>query len=250
MTKQFLVNTSRKEHVAAAARAFGAQCHARPFGAGELARLKTPALLIFDAARAEDLTPDRLQSLRRAHRSGVRYAPALVLCDTKAEIAAWRAAGAVAIARKSGRGAVKAAIQHAIEDMRAWVTSTSYVGPCRRRHKAILQWRSRRAADAAPPAARERAPDGPLRRLVSLDALHRRMAVSSTLLSGATIESRRAFRDLIAETQAAVIGHNRHDLTPLTQRLRAEAEAFLQNANKDGRAVEALVAEFGRAMRR
>lgn len=250
MTRQYLVNTSQKDAVAAAARGFGAQCHTRAFSSGDLERLKTPILVIFDAARADDLTPDVLQSLRRTHRGGVRYSPVLVLCDRPAEIAAWRAGGAVAVARSADRAALKAAIQQAIDGMRAWVTSASYVGPCRRKHKAILQWRTRRSADKAPAAARKEAADAPPRKLASLDVLNRRLAVGCTLLSGATIEARRAFRDLCIEAHASASGHGRNDLLGVTARLRAEAEGFLQNPNKDGAAVEALVREFSAALGR
>ncbi len=246
MPRQYLVNSAQKEAVQAVARSLGASCVARSFGAPELERLKTPILIVFDSSRGEGLTPERLQSLRRTMRNGVRYSPVVVLCDRAAEIKEWRAAGAVAIARNADKKALKAAIEEALDGLKRWVTAASYVGPCRRRHQAILQWRTRRTADRAEEKARAKSaePAAPAR-VSSLSVVHRRLSLSVTLLSGSNIETRRAFRDLAAEAHASVLAQRRSDLVPITQGLRAEAEGFLQNAQRDSAKAESLIREFG-----
>lgn len=251
MTRLFLVATAQKEAVQAAARAFGAQAHVRAFTRSDLERLKTPMLMVFDADRISELDPETLQLLRRTSRGGLRYSPAVVLCARKADIPAWRAAGAVAIAQNADRGAIKKAIQTALEGARTWVTSASYVGPCRRSHKAVLKWRNRRSADADAAAAkvREKAKRaGVVERVLSLDVIVRRLSLSATLLSGATIENRRAFRDLVGELQVSAQTQGRGDLARIIAGLRREAEEFVQHSQRDTSVVERLLEDLRNAL--
>lgn len=250
MTRQYLVHSVHKESVQAAARSLGAQVLARPFSAGDLERLKAPILVVFDDDGATGLTPDILQSLRRAHRGGVRYSPVVVFVTRRADMAAWRNAGAVAAPPGADKQAVRAAIQQAIEGQRGWVTSTSYVGPDRRRHRPMIAWHGRRQADKAKPAAQRRPERAGNIRVSSLDQVHRRLFLSATLLSGATIEARRAFRDLADETQASAQAHNRGDLSGIIAAIRREADAFVQNGQRDVGALERLIADLGAAINR
>lgn len=252
MTRHIIVNSTQAEAVQAAARSLGAQCIVRAFGASELGRLKTPALIVFDSARAGDITPDALQHLRRSSRGGVRFSPTVVLCDKRDEVTAWRDAGAVACMRTADRAAVKTCMQEAMGGMRAWVTASSYVGPCRRKHKAVLHWRNRRTADqpAAKPNAPARAPAGGAGvPTASLNVLYRRISLTGTMLSGSTIESRRAFRSLVGEIDMAVRHHGRGDVSNLTRKLVSEAEAIVHDGQRDTRELENAIAELGQALR-
>ncbi len=254
MTRQFLVATSQKEAVQAAARAFGAQAHVRTFTRSDLERLKTPFLVVIDSGRIPDLDPDMLQSLRRTNRGGMRYSPFVVFCARKGEIAEWRNAGAVAIAHNADRAAVKKAIQTAVEGARTWVTSATYVGPCRRAHKAVLQWRNRRSADADVAAEKARAQAkkaaGGAERVFSLDVLVRRLHLSATLLSGSTIESRRAFRDIVNDLQVSAQTHSRVDLANLISGVKREADLFIQDGQRDTSALERLLNDLRAAVER
>lgn len=247
MPRQFLITTVHKDAVQAAARAFGAQAHVRSFTRSDLERLKTPFLVVMDSGRVADLNPEMLQTLRRTNRGGMRYSPFIVFCDRGAEMEAWRAAGALPLSSKSDRAAIKKAIQEAIESARIWVTSATYVGPCRRRHKAVLQWRNRRSADADEVAAKEREKakkSGAEERVFSIDVLVRRLNLSATLLSGSTIESRRAFRDLVNDLQASAQAHHRGDLTGIINALKREADLFIQDGQRDGAVLQRLVTDL------
>ncbi len=249
MIRQYLIGTSNKEAVLAAARAFGAQTHVRAFTRGDLEGLKNPLLVIIDSGRVDGLDADMLQVLRRTNRGGMRYSPFLVFCQTRREIDAWRAAGAVAVHPTNDRAALKKAIQEALDGERAWVTSATYVGPCRRGRKAILNLRKRRAADAeeAETARREKARKAsPVLsdRVFSLDVLLRRLTLSATLLSGSTIESRRAFRDLVDELQVSAQAHNRGDLSGVIANMRREADAFVQDGQRSTGALERMLSDL------
>lgn len=253
MTRQVLIATVHKDAVQAAARAAGAQAHVRSFTRSDLERLKTPLLVVVDNGRIADLDPDLLQSLRRNNRGGMRYSPFIVFCDRPGDLAAWRHAGALAIPSKSDRAAIKKAVQEAMESTRTWVTSATYVGPCRRNHKAVLQWRNRRSADADAAAEKERAKAkkaGAEERVFSLDVLVRRINLSATLLSGSTIESRRAFRDLINDLQSSAQGHHRGDLSSIVAALKREAELYLQDGQRDGAVLQRLVGDLRTAVER
>lgn len=251
MTRQYLVHSVHKDAVQAAARSFGAQVLARPFSSGDLERLKAPILIVFDDDGTTGLTPDILQSLRRAHRGGVRYSPVVVFVARRGDMSEWRNAGAVAAPPGADKHAVKAAIQQAVEGQRGWVTSASYVGPDRRRHRPLIAWQGRRQADKAKPATQQRRPErAGNARVSSLEQVHRRLFLSATLLSGATIEARRAFRDLTDEAQVSAQAHNRGDLSGIIAAIRREAEAFVQNGQRDVGALERLVADLGEALDR
>lgn len=250
MVRQFLVSSAQKDALAAVARGCGAQIISRVFSAGDLERIKMPMLLAFDDGRGMELTPDLLQSLRRNHRGGVRYSPAVVFCKTPAAVKEWRDAGAVALMRGADRKEIENAVDEALAGERAWITSAAYVGPCRRKHKAVLKWRTRRQQDlsAADKVAKKKS-DAPVH-VSSLDVLHRRLTLGATLLSGATIENRRAFRDLTNEFQVSANHHRRDDLHALIAHLRKEAEAFVQNGQREGAALEQIVREIGRHLGR
>lgn len=243
MARKILIATAHREPVLAAARAFGAQAHVRTFTRSDLERLKSPFLVVMDSGRPADLDPDMLQVLRRNNRGGMRYSPFIVFCDGR-EQGAWRSAGALVLPHKADRATIRKAVQEALESARAWVTSATYVGPCRRRRKAVLQWRNRRAADAEAAAARtqEKAKKaGVESRVFSLDVLMRRLTLSATLLQGSTIESRRAFRDLVGDLQVSADACHRSDLARLTGALMREAELFVQDAQRDNGAVQDLL---------
>lgn len=248
MTRQIVINSSHKDAVLAAARGFGGQTLTRNFARADLERLKTPILAVIDCGRVADLGPDDLQTLRRTSRGGARLSPMIVFCARTDDPAAWRAAGAVPLPHGANTAAIKKAIHEALDGARAWVTSSSYVGPCRRKHQVILNWRKRRNADAAKRAqAGEQAAPG---RVGSLDQIVRRLSLSATLLSGATIESRRAFRDLTNDLAASATAFGRGDLSGPIAHLRREAEAFVQDGQRPNQRIEAILGELSAALAR
>lgn len=257
MTRQYLVNTAHKEAVQAAARALGAQVHLRAFTRSDLDRLKQPVLIVVDDARLDFITPDILQNMRRTSRGGMRYSPLLILCSRKGDMDEWRHAGAVAIAANSDRTAIKKAIDEALNGAKTWVTAQSYVGPCRRSHKAVLAWRNRRSSDQA--AAREKAEKAAEKKhqqalahvpVSSLAVLHRRLKLSATLLCGSSIETRRAFRDTVIELQASAQALGRNDISNLAAHLRREAEAFVQDGQRSSAQLDRVIADLGDALSR
>lgn len=247
--RQIVVNTSHKDAVLAAARSFGVQALARTFARADLERLKTPVLAIIDAGRVADLGPEELQTLRRTNRGGARLSPMLVFCGRGDDAAAWRAAGAVTLPHGASIAAIKKGIQEALDGARAWVTSSTYVGPCRRKHTVILNWRKRRTADAVKRAeAKGQAQtEG---RVGSVDQIVRRLTLSATLLSGSTIESRRAFRDLANDLAASANAHGRGDISGPISHLRREADAFVNDGQRSNARIEAILAEISQALTR
>jgi len=250
VARQIVVNSSHKDTVLAAARGFGVQTLARAFARADLERLKTPILAIIDSGRVADLGPDDLQTLRRTSRGGARLSPLIVFCGRGDEAAAWRAAGAVTVPHGANAATIKKAIHEAIDGERAWVTSSSYVGPCRRKHQVILNWRKRRNADAAKQAASARAAAAPAGRVGSLEQILRRLHLSATLLTGSTIESRRAFRDLTDDLAASATHAGRGDLARAIAHLRQEAEAFVADGQRPNTRIEAILADLSDAFSR
>ncbi len=250
MPRQIVINTRHKDAVLAAARSFGVQALARTFARADLERLKTPILAVIDSDRVADLGPEELQTLRRTSRGGARLSPMLVFCRRGEDTAAWRAAGAVTLPHDANNAAIKKGIQEAMDGARAWVTSASYVGPCRRKHTVILNWRKRRTADAARRAeakGQDAAPEG---RIGSIEQIVRRLTLSATLLSGSTIESRRAFRDLSNDLAVSAVAHGRGDLSSPISHLRREADAFVNDGQRSNARIEAILADISDALTR
>ncbi|MET0183523.1 MAG: hypothetical protein ABW199_11615 [Caulobacterales bacterium] len=251
MTRQYLVNSSLKEAVQAAARSLGGQVHLRAFTRSDLERLKQPVLVIADDSRLDLITPDVLQNMRRTSRGGMRYSPFLVFCSRKNDIPIWRHAGAIAVPAGADRATVKKAMEEALNGAKTWVTAQSYVGPCRRSHKAVLAWRNRRSSDRAEAQAKaEKAAEKRSQtelsnvRVSSLDIINRRLKLSVTLLAGSSIETRRAFRDLVVEAQASAQALRRGDLAGVIAQMRREADAFLQNSERSTAALERAIDDF------
>lgn len=250
MPRQIVINTSHKDAVLAASRSFGVQALARNFARADLERLKTPVLAIIDSGRVADLGPEELQTLRRTNRGGARLSPVIVFCGRGDDAPAWRAAGAVTLPHGANMAAIKKGIQEALDGARAWVTSASYVGPCRRKHTVILNWRKRRTADAARQAEAKGKAAAPEGRVGSIEQIVRRLTLSATLLSGSTIESRRAFRDLANDLAVSAVAHGRGDISGPVSHLRREADAFVNDGQRSNARIEAILADISDALTR
>lgn len=244
MVKVVLANTrANRTALNAAVTAAGLKCVFRMFSGADLLELKAPVVLAFEPANTFKLTPDFLQYLRRTHPGGVRYSPAIVFCDDKAEINDWRFAGAVVLPCDANEKEMSAALDHALKSMEHWVDSSTFVGPERRTRNAIFKLKRRRRIDGQHADAAD-VPDESVP-VSSLDRLHRRISLSAQLLQGSAFEARRAFRDLIKELEVSANAHGRADLAGVVQRLSAEADRLLKNGSSGTDALEIAVAQLG-----
>jgi hypothetical protein len=241
MIRLIVANTAQADAVGAAARAAGVAIRSRPFIASDLERLKQPALIVFDAERAPDLTPDLLQTLRRTLGGAVRYSPALVF--TGGDKRSWFEAGVIALGPGVGAHRIRQAIEICLASDRDWVTSSAYVGPSRRQHRAFLPLSRRRAEDRSTRKGAGRALPTPAPS-ASLGVLTRRVAIGVTLLTGSTIETRRAFKATVEEMQASAHAHGRSDLHGPIAVLLHEADAFVLDARRDNAAAERAAGEL------
>lgn len=243
MIRLALVNSTHRDAALSAARAAGLQCRPVSYSAHQLEKLKEPVLLMFDSDAVEHLTPELLQSLRKTHTTGVRHSPAVVLCRRRGEVALWRDAGCVAVMLSSGPATLQRAVKEAVSGAADWVTSKSYVGPSRRRRKAIVRLRSRRRDDEA--ARTPKAGAGSQRPAASLSVLHRRLHLGASLITSSTLESRRAFAALALELRSALIAHHRPDLASIGEAISREAEAFAKDGQRDSGVLERLIEKLG-----
>jgi hypothetical protein len=241
MIRTALVHTKSRESVLAAARTIGLECRFLAYSASHLERLKQPALLVFDTDAVDHLTPAHLQALRRDHVTAVRNSPALALCGSRSEAAAWRAAGAVAALRTSRAETLARAMREALAGAEDWVTSQRYVGPSRRKRRPILKLRARRAEDAV--MAKRTSPDAPPG--ASLGVITRRLFLGAALLEGSSLENRRAFDALAQELGRAIVQQHRPDLAVLARAIQDQAQMFLKDAQRSSAALNALIAELG-----
>jgi hypothetical protein len=244
MIQWVIAHTAHAEAVAEAGGVFGASVRAKPFIASDLERLRQPVVIAFDAARALDITPDVLLSQRRTLGGAIRYSPVIVFSD--AERRAWLDAGAFVLAPASSARRVKDAIKTALSADEDWVTSATYIGPSRRSQNALLPLSRRRAEDQEPRAGGARARGGAP--TASLGVISRRLSLSVALLTGSTIEARRAFRKTVEEMRAGAIAHGRPDLSAAVEALLGEAIAFEADARRDNSAAERAVAALNRLL--
>jgi hypothetical protein len=250
--RQILAYTRNRSAIQAAARACGVQCALRAFSPPDLMELRAPLVLAFDADGKPEFEPDFLQYLRRTHPGGVRYSPAVVFCQTKEQQGEWLAAGAVPISERASAQDLIEAVKEAVLGSRKWVTSTTYVGPDRRLHKALLRLRKRRREDGAQIAAKKAANAAAIddMRVSSPALMHRRLFLASQLLQGASIESRRAFRGMIDELEVSARAHGRSDILGLSRTLKTEADRLLKDGAADTQAVETAVSQLGAVLGR
>jgi len=241
MIRMIIANTAQADAVGAAAQASGVGIRLRPFIASDLERLRQPVLVVFDAERAPDIDPDLLQSLRRTLGGPIRYSPVLVF--TGGDKKPWHDAGAMALSPGVGAKRIREVIELALTTNRDWVTSSTYIGPSRRAHKALLPLSRRRAEDQGQGAGRTALRVPPSQR-ASLGVISRRLTLSVTLLSGSTIEVRRAFQATVAELRDAAEAHERPDLLVSIDMLAREADAFVADARRDNSVAENAVRDL------
>jgi len=238
MIRIALVNCKSRDIVHAAARKLGLECRFAAYSASHVERLKHPALLIFDTDAVDLLTPEHLQALRRTHVTGVRHSPVVALCRSRGEASAWRNAGAVAALRSSNADTLGRAIREALAGADDWVTSKGYVGPSRRKRKPILRLKARRTEDRDKPQTQSDAP------VASLGVIQRRLYLGAALLTGSSLENRRAFDALADELRQAAILQHRPDLAALVRAIGEESRAFVEDGQRTTAVLEGLIADL------
>jgi len=113
-----------------------------------LRRPPPPDLLLLHAESCGDLTAPRLAKVRRHASPALKRLPVLVLVNDPVQALEWAQAGAsTAKTSLSGGGLAKAA-EEAIAAGTRWIDSLAYVGPDRRRKKALFNKEARRLEDS------------------------------------------------------------------------------------------------------
>jgi hypothetical protein len=214
----------------------------------DLETMHKPAILILEESIHDGIEADHIGRMRRDYTGGIRHSLIVVLAD-RSNFAAWRQAGAHPVARNAKRGAISAALKEAIDGANHWIVSTVYVGPCRRRHKALVPMHRRRRADR--PGKRAAASAGNSNR-VSVSAppgtLISRLRVAAVCLSGAPIEQREHFINLSRELAASVSLAGRHDLGAEVSALIDEARAIARDQHRPSDRVVTLLEDLSRAL--
>ena len=132
MIQLVFARTEKRVAVNAAMRSVGLTCRFCAFSVADLAELIAPVMLVFDADGDPRLTPEALQTLRRAPTGGIRFAPALVFCADAKIAETWRQAGALPLLNRASVDEIIATAKRAMSSATHWIASPNYVGPDRR----------------------------------------------------------------------------------------------------------------------
>lgn len=235
------IDLADEEAATAAVKALHLSAVSRAIRTIDLERLARPAILVLEEGRRDGIEADHIARLRRDYVGGIRYSPLVVVCAHRDTFEDWRRAGAVPILAGAKRARFLAALKEAQEGSNHWVISTVYVGPCRRRHKAILALKRRRRADR--PGKRQAQPSQGQR--ISATAppatLLSRLRVASVCIAGAPIEQREHFVNLARELSSALVRSDRPELLADAAALVDEARALARDMRRDSSKALALI---------
>lgn len=196
-----------------------------------------PDLVLVHADYAGEFDPARVSRLRRQASLALRRLPILALVSDPTQQHAWSQAGAmVAKANLNGEALIRA-VDSAIAGTGRWVDSQTYVGPDRRRKKAIFNKSARRLEDS-PHLVTERVRSATTNQKVAsvdvsqpLATVVRRLRIAGQSLSLEDRDSRARFISEVraAHTHAVVSGRSK------LARSLAELEKALSMAGASGR---------------
>lgn len=201
-----------------------------------LRRPPAPSLLIIHADTAGDFTASRLMRLRRNASPALKRVPVLALAGLPAQQDEWSQAGAAVAKPGLAGGALVKACEEALAMSQRWVDSLAYVGPDRRRKKAMFNKAARRLEDSPhlvrkPDSAQEN------EKVASVDTTHplatllRRLRIAGQSL---VLEDRDARARFLSDVRAARSKAVMAGRTSLARSL-AELEQALANAGASGK---------------
>jgi hypothetical protein len=227
------IDLADEEAAVAAVKALHLAAISRQIRTIDLERLARPAILVLEEGRRDGMEAAQLARLRRDYVGGIRYSPVVAVCQDKTTIEDWRLAGASPILVGAKRARFLSALKAAIDGRNHWVVSTVYVGPCRRRHNALMSLKRRRRADR--PGKRQLQPEQGARVTATAPAatLLSRLRVASVCISGAPIEQREHFVNLARELASAVARSDHPELLADATALVDEARALARDMRRD-----------------
>jgi hypothetical protein len=210
-------------------------------------RLARPVYLLVSADRVPGLDADELRRLRFQFGNGIRYAPVIVTDVKRAEMEAWRGAGAVPVQVGASEKGIRDALAEARDGAEHWVVSGIYIGPCRRRRIAFLKLHARRRDDRAMIKKDALRSEGPIEVGVPPATLLSRLRVASTCIAGAPVEQRTHFLDLARSFAAACRRYGLDDCVADAEALVDEARILAKDSLRDAEEASALILRLSNA---